>query len=186
MNKVPVIIEALCYIINKLHKLDKIHIVKMMYLADKYHLMNYGRTISGDDFFALPDGPAGSRTMDILGFDPYVLNEYTKQAMDFIKTSDGKEYFLNDKYLKTDVEMLSESDIESLDFTINNFGKMDVVNYTHNLAEWKQFEHLFNTKKTKREAIKITDLLLNPNDQYFSISEDHLKESHQIATGSFE
>ena len=189
MDRVPVIIEALCYILTKLQKADKIHLVKIMYLADKYHIMNYGRTISGDDFFALPNGPAGSRTMDILEFDSYVLNKHMDRAKDLIETSDGKEYNPSKNCVIDDFEMISESDIEALDFAIENFGKMDkwaVVDYTHRLKEWKQFESLFNNRKTKRESIKITDLLLTPNDKYFSMPEEHIEESLQIVTGSID
>lgn len=189
MNKVPVIIDALCYALTKLHKIDKIHLVKIMYLADKYHIMNYGRTISRDDFFALQNGPAGSYTMDVLEFDSYVLGEYMEHAKDLIETSGELEYKPSDKCLIDDFGMISESDIEALDFAIENFGNMDkwdVVNYTHKLEEWKQFEHLFRNKKTKRESIKITDLLLSPNDKYFSIPEEHIEESRQIATGSID
>ncbi|MFH1674263.1 MAG: Panacea domain-containing protein [Pseudomonadota bacterium] len=189
MNKVPVIIEALCYILTKLRKADKIHLVKIMYLADKYHIMNYGRTVSGDDFFALQHGPTGSCTMDVLEFDSYVLGEYMERAKDLIETSDGLKYKPSDKCFIDDFEMISESDIGALDFAIENFGymdKWDVVNYTHKLEEWKQFEHLFNSQKTKRESIKITDLLLSPNDKYFSIPKEHIEESRQIATGSID
>ena len=86
-------------------------------------------------------------------------------------------------------DMAAYIKLEALDFAIENFGNMDkwdVVNYTHKLEEWKQFEHLFRNKKTKRESIKITDLLLSPNDKYFSIPEEHIEESRQIATGSID
>ena len=189
MNRIPAIIEALCYILTKLQKADKIHLVKVMYLADKYHIMNYGRTISGDDFFALAHGPAGSHTMDVLEFDSYVLNKDMDYAKSLIETADGKEYHPAKSCVIDDFEMISESDIEALDFVIENFGKMnkwDVVDYTHQLKEWKQFEPLFRNGETKREAIKITDLLLNPNDKYFSVPEEHIKESLQIVTGSID
>ena len=68
MNKITAIIESLCYLLVKLKKADKIHLIKLMYLADKYHLMNYGRTITGDEYFAFPKGPGGSKTMDVLNF----------------------------------------------------------------------------------------------------------------------
>ncbi|TFH27034.1 MAG: DUF4065 domain-containing protein, partial [Promethearchaeota archaeon] len=162
MNRVPVIIEGLCYILSRLHRLDKIHLVKLMYLADKYHLMNYGRTISGDDFIALPHGPAGSRTMDVLEFDGYILGEYADKATELLVQGEGYEYLPGKKCSTDQLEMLSISDIESLDFAIDNFGTMDkwdVVHYTHSLPEWKRFEPLFNKGMTKRESIRITEVL---------------------------
>jgi len=187
MNRVPVIIEGLCYILSKLNKLDKIHLVKLMYLADKYHLMNYGRTISGDDFNALPHGPAGSKTMDVLEFDSYVLGNYMSMAKKLLKKGKKYEYLPGRKCSVKQLEMLSMSDIEALDFAIENFGSMDqwkVVDYTHELPEWKPFKPLFDKKQTRIEPIKIEHVLLSPDDKYFSVSKKHIEESLKILTGA--
>jgi uncharacterized phage-associated protein len=187
MNKVPVILEALCYLLSKLKRADKIHLVKLMYLADKYHLMNYGRTISGDSFVAFENGPAGSKTTDILEFDGYVLREYIDLAKQLIKKGEGYQYLPSEECPLDSFDMLSESDIDALDFVINNFGKMDqwdVVDYTHQLKEWKQFKPLFDSGETRRELIKTEELLWPTDDKYFHIPEEHLKESYEILTGA--
>lgn len=186
MSKVHVIIEALCYLLLRLKQADKIHLVKLMYLADKYHLMNYGRTISNDSFVAFKNGPAGSKTTDVLEFDGYVLGEYLDLAQQSIQKGEGFEYLPGEGCSLGSFDMLSESDIEALDFVIDNFGKMDkweVVDYTHKLKEWKQFKPLFDSGKTRSEPIKTEDLLLSVNDKYFNIGEEHLKESHEILSG---
>jgi uncharacterized phage-associated protein len=186
MNKVPAIVEAIGYLLSKLKEVDKIHLVKLMYLADKYHLMNYGRTISDDSFLAFENGPAGSKTTDILEFDVYVLREHIDYARKLFKKGEGYSYLPNESCPVDSLEMLSESDIEALDFVIDNFGKMDkwaVVDYSHELREWKQFEDLFRAKKTKSEPIKTEQLLWPTGDKYFRISDEHLKESREILTG---
>lgn len=189
MNRVPVIIEAICYLLVKLKRADKIHLVKLMYLADKYHLMYYGRTVTGDNFVALEHGPAGSRTMDVLEFDGYVLGNHLNQAKRLFKKGDGHEYLPGGKCPTDQLEMLSDSDIEALDFATNNFGRMnkwDVVDYTHTLPEWKKFEKLFKNNKTRQESIAAKEVLLNPNDRYFSIPKEHIEESCKILTGAFD
>jgi uncharacterized phage-associated protein len=189
MNRVPVIIEAVCFILNNLKLADKIHLVKLMYLADKYHAMNYGRTISGDDFLALPHGPAGSRTMDVLEYDSYVLGEYLDYAKKMFTKGKGYQYEAGKKCTVDSLEMLSESDIEALEFSIENFGKMDqwaVVDYTHGLPEWKPFKRKFEEKKIKQESIKPEDVLRNPADKYFSISQEHINKSLKILRGTFD
>ena len=107
MNKIPTIIESLAYLLSKLGALDKIHLVKLMYLADKYHILNYGRTISEDNFFAFQNGPAGSKTMDILEFDSYVLQEYMPLAKKLIETNNENEFNLNTENELSDYEMIS-------------------------------------------------------------------------------
>lgn len=46
--------------------LDKYKVGKLLFLADKYHLVRYGRPILGDYYKALDYGPIPQRTMDIL------------------------------------------------------------------------------------------------------------------------
>lgn len=189
MARIPSIIESLCYILTKLKKADKIYLVKLMYLADKYHLMQYGRTVTGDNFIALGNGPAGSKTMDVLEFDRRVLGKYVGYAKELFTKGDGFEYFPGQGCSSDQLEWLSETDIEALDFTINNFGKMgqwDVVNYTHELPEWEKYESLLKSGKSKQEQIRTDEVLSITKDKYFSVSEDHMAESHKILTGTFD
>src|SRR6187549_461447 len=59
--------EALAYLAWKSPGgLDKYRACKLLFLADKYHLVKYGRTITGDVYYALPLGPAPTRTLNIL------------------------------------------------------------------------------------------------------------------------
>jgi hypothetical protein len=181
------IIEAICYVLSKLKRADKIHLVKLIYLADKYHLMNYGRTITDDDFKAFSHGPAGSRTLDVLDFNTFVLGKDDLElAKKLFQQGEGYEYFPGEECLTHQIEMLSESDIEALDFAINNFGrdKWETTNYTHELPEWKQYEDRFKRCLTKREPIKTEELLWSPNDKFFHVPEEHIKQSREILIGT--
>ncbi len=189
MNRIPVIIEAICFLLHSLKTVDKIHLVKLMYLADKYHLMNYGRTITGDDFIALQNGPAGSKTMDVLEYDPYILGEYLDYAQRMFQTDKVYQYTAGEKCNPESLEMLSQSDKEALEFSIEHFGKMDkwdVVKYTHKLPEWKQFKPQFDANSIKKESIKIEEVLYNPQDKYFSVPQDHIDQSLEIIKGTFD
>ena len=56
MNDTRKIIQALTYIAYQQpgHKINSMKAYKLLWLADRYHLRQYGRTITGDTFFALP------------------------------------------------------------------------------------------------------------------------------------
>ena len=69
MRDESAIIESLHYLLKLLNNADKLKLVKLLYFADKYHLLKYGRQISGDSYFALPYGPIPSGALDILNFD---------------------------------------------------------------------------------------------------------------------
>jgi hypothetical protein len=180
------IIEAICYVLLKLHRADKIHIVKLLYLADKYHLMNYGRTITDDEFKAFSHGPGGSRTIDVLEFDAFVLGKDIELAKKLFQREEEYEYLPGEECLTHQIEMLSESDIEALDFAITNFGKdkWQAVEYSHTLPEWKQYEDLFKKHLTKIESIKTEELLWNPNDKFFHVPQKHIEQSREILIGT--
>ena len=59
-------IAAAAYIVGRLGKVDKIKLVKMLYIADRDHFLKHGYPITGDVQYALPKGPAPSKTYDML------------------------------------------------------------------------------------------------------------------------
>src|SRR4030042_4954455 len=68
MRDESAIIESLHYLLKKLQHADKLKLVKLLFFADKYHLLKYARQISGDNYHALPAGPIPSGALDILNF----------------------------------------------------------------------------------------------------------------------
>lgn len=188
MIETATIIEALYYILQKLRKADKIKLVKLMYLADKYHLIRYGRTITNDDYYAMEHGPVGATIKDVLSLDAFnISSEGYKYASRFLEKIDKNNF--RAKSAKTTFNMLSESDKEALDFVIKNFGKMsswELRNYTHKYPEWYQYKDLFKNKLTRRERIDIKELLSTlKDDPFFITSKKHIKESEKILTGAF-
>lgn len=60
-------IEVLLYLINKSGgSLDKLKTIKLLWLADRYHLLKFGSTISQHDYYTLPYGPVPSAILKII------------------------------------------------------------------------------------------------------------------------
>lgn len=180
------IVQSIYYLLRKNNgkSLDKIKIIKLMYLADKYHLLKYGRTITNDNFYAMPNGPIGSVTLDILNFsntEAFNIDEgnYTKKYIEKKGT-----YAFVAKDVKCDFNRLSKSDKEVLDFIFDNFAKMDkwaLVDFTHKYPEWKRYENLFKHNKTLREVIPVENVLSRvPEDPFSDISNEHIADSREI------
>lgn len=178
------IVQALVYILTKIQKADKIKLVKLLYIADKYHLIRYGRTITNDEFWAVKAGPMGSVTSDVLNtgneeatyfnYNPAMLKRLDDYA--FEASISKEEGF----------EALSESDLEILDIVVSKFGRMykwDLVKYCHQYLEWKQYEKVFENAPTKRERIHTEELLSTIGDEPFEIIPEHIETSKQILTG---
>lgn len=188
MIETSTIIEAIYYILKKINKADKIKLVKLVYLADKYHLIRYGRTITNDDYYAMEHGPVGTTVKDVLSFDSFSLVKDVKYASRLLEKYDEK-HFIPNLSARVAFDMLSETDKEALDFVIEKFGHMTswkLRDYTHQYPEWYQYEKLFQSKRTKRERIDTKELLSTLKDDPLTMSRRHVKESEKILTGNFD
>ena len=124
-------VASVHYLADKgVSELDKYKICKLLFFADKYHLVRFGRPIIGDRYCLLPHGPIPSHALDLLN--------------SFINSSNGEEsgeevrilseiFVLEKKYVyprfsskrkmtKDDLDALSKSDKQALDNVIKEFG----------------------------------------------------------------
>jgi uncharacterized phage-associated protein len=189
MIETSTIIEAIHYLLKKLEKADKIKLVKLIYLADKYHLIRYGRTITNDDYYAMEHGPVGATVKDVLSFDHFNIPSKTFKYLSTLINKDDKNGFRINQDVKITYDMLSDTDKEALDFVIEKFGKMGpwkLRDYTHQYPEWYQYKDLFENKLTRRERIETKELLSTLRDDPLSMPRKHVKESEKILTGKFD
>ena len=124
---------------KRIDDLSKGKICKLIFLADKHHLVRHGRPITGDRICAMKDGPVPSHILDILNSflnDPGTAEELS-QALS-VDTS-----YTNPRF-KTRVfnlgEYLSESDIESIDAVVHKYGRRtfsELRAITHELTAYK-------------------------------------------------
>ena len=186
MIEAATIVDALHYILSKVKKSGKIKLIKLVYLADKYHLLHYGRTVTNDDYYAMERGPVGTTVKDVLSLDKEMLAGDYKYISKLIGKA-GESYIVN-PVGHSHYDHLSETDREALDFVINTFGKMtgaQLTTYTHKYPEWAQHEHLFKGKLKRRVRIEPEELLSVIDDNCFGVSPAHLEESRKIVTGIF-
>lgn len=185
MFQTKTIVEAIHYILQKLGKCRKTKIIKLLFIADKYHLLKYGRTITGDVYFALPFGPVGSNIKDFVNFNLSSKEKQSELKKYFKQVKDGqlKVSSIFDSY-----KFLSESDIEVLDAVIQHFGSWNVKElnaYTHKHPEWKKYEEEFKKGYSSRFLIKKEEMLSPPeNDEFFQFDSEHIEQSREIIGNS--
>jgi uncharacterized phage-associated protein len=180
------IVDALHYILSRVKNAGKIKLIKLIYLADKYHLLRYGRTVTNDDYYAMERGPVGTTVKDVLSLDKEMLAKEYKYISRLIGM-DGDSYIANPiSHLQYD--HLSDTDKEALDFVIEKFGKKtgaQLTTYTHKYPEWAQHEHLFKGNAIRRVRIEPEELLSVIDDNCFGVSPEHVEESRKMVTGVF-
>ena len=59
-------LNALLYVANRVQRKDFHKIFKVIYFADRQHLADWGRPITGDTYIAMEAGPVPSRLYDML------------------------------------------------------------------------------------------------------------------------
>jgi hypothetical protein len=152
-------------------------------------LRKYARTVSGDDYYAMKNGPVGSMSKDVAEFCD---NSYSNLNSDnfpyigsFIKFEKNNEYALLSSINDVDYKELSKTDIEALDFAWNNFGSLDsntLIEITHKYPEWKKHESIIARNCGGRERINPVDFFLNPviDNDPFEMNDEALNNSKKI------
>lgn len=149
-------IEAILYIVEKGAKPTFHHISKIFYFADKKHLENYGRLICGDHYVAMKHGPVPSNIYDILKLarenseSDYYQHEIIQKVNQAISVI-GKCTVQNER--KPNLDYFSESDLECLNYAIENYGQMDfneLTEISHD-SSWK--------KANENDIIELEDII---------------------------
>ncbi len=124
-------IESIVYVSHKSN--DLFHIVKILFFADKFHLENYGRLITGDHYKAMKEGPVPSGAYDII---KYVRGDGKVQINgepEIAFRVEGNKKII--PLRAPNLEYLSESDIECLDKAIEIYAPMsfnELYDIVHN------------------------------------------------------
>jgi len=136
-------LEAILFIANNLQGAATFHsISKMLYLADKLHLQEYGRLICGDRYIAMEYGPVPSAIYNMMkvankrGSIDVDWDEIIQDAMSVVH---GRNVVPN---RDCNMDMLSESELECIQQTISTFGRKtfgELVDITHDTA-WNAVE----------------------------------------------
>ena len=142
--------EAVLYVAQNIGSRKDMHkIFKTLYFADREHLSRYGRSITGDRYIAMSYGPVPSNINDI-------FKAVRGDSFFSDKAEELKDYFhFINKFIietkrKADMDCLSESDVECLDFAIKICkGKTfsELTNMSHDIA-WT------NTQKDREMSVK--------------------------------
>ena len=121
-------------------RLPLIKLLKLMYLAERASLREFGELITGDHLVSMDHGPVLSRTYSRMnGTSRGAENGWDKWV------SDRADHYLElrDRTMvrsSADLKALSRSDLQMLNEVYTEFGhvdRWDLVEYTHTLPEWK-------------------------------------------------
>ncbi|MBN1796711.1 MAG: SocA family protein [Sedimentisphaerales bacterium] len=125
--------QAIVWLIKRNNgSMDKLQLVKLLFLADREHLSKYGRPIVGGSYYAMDYGPVSSQLLDY-------LNEPINKESAFIVDKNHTIIAQN----TSGQEWLSQSDLDVLDEIYKSYGHVDkwkLRDITHTFAAYKKNE----------------------------------------------
>lgn len=154
------IINSILFFANKSENktINRLKLMKLLWLSDRVHLNKYGRLILKDNYKALPHGPVPSATMDFSKHD--IVDSYSVNDYD-IKSE--REF---------DSKYFSKSDIDVMNSIWEKFGSFDrfeLRDISHKFPEWLRFEKELNDKSAPSSyTMVMEDFFITPQleDQY--------------------
>lgn len=156
-------IQALNYLSTKQQNgiMSKMKAYKLLCLADKYHIRQYGRSITDDIYCALPKGTVPSNIMSLLTGESTV-----EEFGENIEILDQNEYKSKSE---PNLKVFSETDLEVLDLILEKFNDKDqywLSEHSHKFPEWKRYESKLKDESKKNSYIvKDIDFFKNTPDE---------------------
>lgn len=133
----------MAYFANKIGRLDKYKAVKLLYLADRHHLIKYARPIIGDRYYKAPYGPVPHIALNIINDSIIddIKTYWTESVKRYIKIDRKPRHPILMGKKPADLEIFSESELEILDYVINKYGNKsfnELKRLTHKQATWEK------------------------------------------------
>ncbi len=145
------IIQALVYFATqqKDKTIDNMKAYKLLWLADRWHLRQYGRTISGDVYYAMPFGVVPSDAKCILEGSKTKKTNAQEVVEEYISILAGKRYAAKKA---ADINVFSDSDIDAMRLIVEKYNSMSakaLSELSHKFPEWKYYEKELSAEDTK-------------------------------------
>ncbi len=158
--------NVVLYLLNKAPEktVDRLKLVKLIWLADRWHLNQYGRKITKADYYAMPFGPVASQILDLLN-----------------KNEDSIKRFGNNQVAlaQADEKYLSATDREILTKVwdgLNSSNQLDLVDFSHQFPEWKRYESYLKNQFMPNSYEMVEEDFFEKND-FMNMVDDETRET---------
>lgn len=166
-NNTIKIIQSLLFLANyqETKKIDFMKAYKLLWLADRCHLRMYGRTITGDKYYAMPHGIVPTDAKHLLENEMTILDNPADYFSSRIRIT-GKHTY--QAISEPDLKEFSQSDIEVLNLVLkqyNNWKPKELSDLSHKYPEWKMYEGMLRDEFSKNSFPVNTDLFFENSSE---------------------
>ncbi|MBL4805971.1 MAG: SocA family protein [Rhodobacteraceae bacterium] len=118
------VIDAIDLIARSIPNITQYYIGKILFFADREHLLDYGRPITGDKYVAMEHGPVPSAIRNWLGRDSDYPDELIQLMYSQIEITykDNLQHVVSN--MTSSLPNLSGSDAEYIRESVNKYGHM--------------------------------------------------------------
>jgi len=120
------LVHALAYFAEQgVEDLGKMKAVKLLFIADKYHLIKYGRPVLGDQYACMEYGPVPSFSYNVINdaLAGDVDSAVSKTFTNYLQVRPGANGHPTFSAVKSpDMDVFSESDVEALRYALASAG----------------------------------------------------------------
>ena len=160
-------INAILFFANKAGDvINRLKLMKLLWLADRFHLNKHGRLILKDSYVAMPHGPVPTSTMDFSRAN--LTDKISLEGSHDIKALDN----FNPDYF-------SKSDLDVMTFIWETLGGLDqfqLRDLSHHFPEWIRFQkEIQDTSLPNSYGMVMEDFFNNPTE--ISILERYFPDS---------
>ncbi len=162
--------------------LNKMKAIKLIWLADRLHTRKYGRSITGDEYYAIPYGPIPSAVRDILESSNFLEDSASDYASCYLREVNKYEY---SSISEPNLKVLSETDINTINQIEEKYGRLnefELSDLSHEFPEWKKYKSALTKRLSSRFSIDQSDFFINIDDQsgLFMDSQEDIEISKTI------
>lgn len=166
--------------------MNKMKALKLLWLADRLHARMYGRTITGDCYKAMHNGPVASATRDILEYG--ITKSIKTEATTYLKPIEEDRYLFG-SVGEVNYKVFSKTDIDCLDMVTETFGDQEefqLSKLSHSFPEWKRWERELLEDSGRAFDIRHEDFFDSKTtgiNKLFNQSPEQLQQSLEAFSG---
>jgi uncharacterized phage-associated protein len=139
------LVQALAFFADRgVRDLDKMKAAKLLFHADKYHLLRYGRPVIGDQYACMQYGPVPSASLNVMNDVVAGDSHFPPVAKDlfdeYLIVEKGSSYPVFRARKQPDLDVFSDSDVEALEYAHTTYGAQSawqLSESSHDEPSWK-------------------------------------------------
>jgi uncharacterized phage-associated protein len=116
-------------------RMSYLKLIKLLYLLDREALLRWGRPVTTDRYVSMDNGPVVSRIFDLIREEPAPGADPIWRH--YISAPTNYEVTLTAEPATDELSPAEESLIEEIFEKYGKLSRWDLVNLSHNLAEWQ-------------------------------------------------